>query len=361
MMQTKIRLGVLFGGQSAEHEVSIRSAKSVIEHLDSKKYDVFPIGIDKKGSWHFLKKEPFLLSLKKNFLPTFKKDDPNFPLIAHKASPREILFSPCTLKKGFDVIFPILHGPLGEDGTVQGLIELANIPYVGPDHLSSAICMDKGIMKDVLRAHGLPVVKYQLLHQGEPIDEEGLIKTFGFPFFVKPAQLGSSVGISKVHSKEELFPAIKEAFQYDERILIEEGIDGREIECSLLGNETVEASLPGEIIPAHEYYSYEAKYLDEQGAAFELPAKLKPKKREEIQKLAIQAFKVLRCEGMARADFFLKKDGTVLINELNTIPGFTSISLYPKLWEVSGLPYGELIDRLIDLAISRYQRKKGLK
>lgn len=361
MMQTKIRLGVLFGGQSAEHEVSIRSAESVIEHLNPEKYDVFPIGIDKRGSWHFLKKEPFLLSLKKNFLPTFREDDPHFPLMVHKASPREILFSPCSLKRGFDVIFPILHGPFGEDGTVQGLIELANLPFVGPDHLSSAICMDKGVMKDLLRAHELPVVKYQLLHMGDSIDEEGILDEFQFPFFIKPSQMGSSVGISKVHSKEELLPAIKEAFQYDERILIEEGIEGREIECSVLGNETIEASLPGEIIPSHEFYSYKAKYLDEQGVAFELPAKLDPQKTEEVRDLAIQAFKVLRCEGMARADFFLKNDGTLLINELNTIPGFTPISLYPKLWEISGLPYGQLIDRLVNLAFTRYKRKKGLK
>jgi D-alanine-D-alanine ligase len=357
MMQTKIRLGVLFGGQSAEHEVSIRSAKSVIEHLSSEKYDIFPIGIDKKGSWHFLKKEPFLLSLKQNYLPTFKENDPYFPLMAHQVSSKEIFFSPCYLKKRFDVIFPILHGPLGEDGTVQGLIELANLPYVGPDHLSSAICMDKGIMKDLLRAYGLPVAKYEILHQIDPIDEEGIIKAFGFPLFVKPAQMGSSVGVTKVHSKNELLPAIKEAFRYDERILIEEGIIGREIECSVIGNQEIEVSLPGEVIPSHEFYSYEAKYIDENGATFDLPAKLKPETIKEVQYLAIQAFKVLRCEGMARADFFLKNDGTLLINELNTIPGFTSISLYPKLWEISGLPYGQLMDRLIDLAFSRHQRK----
>lgn len=361
MMQTKIRLGVLFGGQSAEHEVSIRSAKSIIEHLSPQKYDVFPIGIDRRGSWHFLKKEPFLLSLKKNYLPTFQDNDPHFPLIAHKASPREILFSPCSLKRGFDVIFPILHGPLGEDGTVQGLIELANLPYVGPDHLSSAICMDKGVMKDLLRAHGLPVASYEVIHRKDPFDEERILRRFSFPFFVKPSQMGSSVGISKVHTKEKLLPAIEEAFRYDERILIEEGIEGREIECSVLGNENPTVSLAGEIIPSHEYYSYEAKYLDEKGAAFQLPADLSPKKMKEVQQLALKAFHVLRCEGMARADFFLKKDGTLLINELNTIPGFTSISLYPKLWEVSGLPYEELIDQLIELAIARHERKKGLK
>lgn len=358
-MQTKIRLGVLFGGQSAEHEVSIRSAKSVFEHLDPNKYDVFPIGIDKKGSWHFLKGEPFLLALKNNFLPTFKKNDPHFPLLLQRVPAKEIFFSPCVLKRSLDVIFPVLHGPLGEDGTVQGLVELANIPYVGPNHLSSAICMDKGIMKEILKGSSLPTAAYKILHYRDPVDEQGIIQALNLPLFVKPSQMGSSVGISKVHTQEELLPAIREAFKYDERILIEEFIDGREIECSVLGNETPEASLPGEIIPTHEFYSYEAKYLDENGAHFVIPAKLSTKKIDEVKDLAIRAFNALRCEGMARVDFFLKKDGTLLLNELNTIPGFTSISLYPKLWETSGIPYSQLIDRLIELSIERHKRKSN--
>lgn len=355
--EEKCRVGVLFGGQSPEHEVSIRSATSVIEHLNPEKYEVFPIGIDQGGQWHFLKKEPFLISMKKNHLPTFRKNDPHFPLMIHHPPYQDVLFSPCRLKQKCDLIFPILHGPLGEDGTVQGLLELAGIPYVGADHLSSAICMDKGIMKDLLRAHGLPVARYQLLHKEEPIDEQELIDQFPFPFFIKPAQMGSSIGVSKVDRRDELSFAIQEAFQYDERILIEEGIIGREIECSLLGNETVKASLPGEIIPSHEFYSYESKYMDPEGARFELPARLDAEKVEEIRRLAIQAFKVLRCRGMARVDFFLKPDGTLLINELNTIPGFTPISLYPKLWEVTGLSYAQLIDTLIDLALSHHKKK----
>lgn len=360
-MQTKIRIGVLFGGESAEHEVSIKSAKSVIEHLDQDKYEIFPIGIDKKGSWHFLKTEPFLLSLKNNFLPTFKKNDPNFPLLLHKVPAKEVFFSPCILKTSLDVIFPVLHGPFGEDGTIQGLVELANLPYVGPDHLSSAICMDKGIMKEILIGKGLPTPRFLTIYCKEPIDEQGIINEFALPLFVKPAQMGSSVGISKVHTPEELLPAIKEAFKYDERVLIEEYIEGREIECSVLGNDVPEASLPGEIIPTHEFYSYEAKYLDENGAHFILPAKLDSKKIQEVKYLAIKAFKALRCEGMARVDFFLKKDGSLLLNELNTIPGFTSISLYPKLWEVSGISYSDLIDRLIKLSLQRYKRKKSFR
>ncbi|MCB1109608.1 MAG: D-alanine--D-alanine ligase [Chlamydiia bacterium] len=315
----KKRVGVLFGGQSEEHEVSIRSAESVIKYLDPKKYEVIPIKIEKDGTWGWESS----LSL---------------------------------LKESFDVIFPVLHGPYGEDGTVQGLLELAHLPYVGADPLSSAMCMDKGVMKDRLRGAGLPVPDYLLLSIVDSIQEEDIFKRFSFPFFVKPARLGSSVGISKVHCREELFPALEESFKHDERIVIEEGIVGQELEISVLGNLAPEASLPGEIIPTHEFYSYEAKYLDENGAHFVLPAKLPSKRIQEIQELGVEAFKVMRCEGMARVDFFLSSEGTLYINELNTIPGFTSISLYPKLWEVSGLPYSALLDRLIDLAIERFER-----
>ncbi|MEM8727644.1 MAG: D-alanine--D-alanine ligase family protein [Chlamydiota bacterium] len=357
-MRTKVRLGVLFGGQSAEHEVSIRSAKSVIEHLDHDKYDIFPIGIDKKGSWHFLKTAPFLIALKNNLLPTFKKNDPHFPLLLQRIPPKELFFSPCTLNRSLDVIFPVLHGPLGEDGTVQGVAELANLPCVGPDHLSSAICMDKGMMKKILRGSSLPTPAYKILHYNDVVDEQGIIQALNLPLFVKPSQMGSSIGIHKVRKAEELPTAIKEAFRYGERILIEEFIAGREIECSVLGNQTPEASLPGEIIPTHEFYSYEAKYLDANGARFVIPAKLGMEKIKEVKGLAIRAFHALRCEGMARIDFFLKKDGTLLINELNTIPGFTSISLYPKLWAISGIPYSRLIERLIELSIERHKRKK---
>ncbi|MDJ0651704.1 MAG: D-alanine--D-alanine ligase family protein [Simkaniaceae bacterium] len=356
-MQKKIRLGVLFGGQSAEHKVSIQSAQSVIEQLDHNKYDVFPIGIDKKGSWHFLKTAPFLTALKNNLLPTFKKNDPHFPLLVQRVPAQ---FSPCILKRSLDVLFPVLHGPLGEDGTVQGLAQLANLPYIGPDHLSSAICMDKGMTKTILTSFSLPTPAYKIFHQNDPVDEQALIQALNLPLIVKPLQMGSSIGVSKVHTQQELLPASKKAFKYDARILIEECIDGREIECSVLGNEIPEASLPGEIIPTHALYSYEAKYLDKHGAHFVIPAKLAAQKIKELKGLAIQAFKALRCEGMARVDFFLKKDGTLLINELNTIPGFTSTSLYPKLWEASGTSYSQLIDRLIKLSIERHQRKKRL-
>jgi len=357
----KTRVGVLFGGQSAEHEVSIRSAKSIIEHLDPQKYEIFPIGIDKQGSWHFLDAERFLLSLKQSHLPTLKPDDSLFPLMCPKLLASDVFFSPCVLKETLDVIFPVLHGPFGEDGTVQGLVQLANLPCVGPDTLSSAMCMDKGVMKTLLKAAGLPVATYLSFHCTDLIDVEEVIRHLRLPLFVKPANLGSSVGINKVHTQEEFWPCIQEAFLYDEQIILEEYIEGREIECSVLGNFDPIVSLPGEIIPTHEFYTYEAKYLDEKGAEFELPAKLEPSLVREIQELAVKAFKVLRCEGMARIDFFLKEKGEVYVNELNTIPGFTTISLYPKLWEISGIPYPQLINRLIELAIERFHRKKLLR
>ncbi|MCB1106770.1 MAG: D-alanine--D-alanine ligase [Chlamydiia bacterium] len=332
-MQSRIRVGCLFGGQSPEHEVSVRSAQSILSQLDRQKYEVIPIKIDKNGTWYFLEEQ--------------------------ESFPGESLFSPCTLSQYLDVIFPILHGPNGEDGTVQGLARLANLPIVGPDCLSSAMCMDKGIMKELLKGAALPIPKYQVLHFTDAIEIADILSTFAFPLFVKPAAHGSSVGISKVKKEEELLPALEEAFTYDERVLIEEGIEGREIECSVLGNLNPKVSLPGEVIPTHEFYTYEAKYLDENGAFFELPAALPEKVTQELQSLAIAAFKTLRCEGMARIDFFLEKSsGRLLINELNTIPGFTSTSLYPKLWEISGIPYSTLLSELIDLAIERHHRLK---
>lgn len=359
-MQQKIRVGVLFGGQSAEHEVSLQSAKSVIENLDKTKYDIFPIGIDKQGSWHFLNPHHFLISLKQSRLPTLQPQDLHFPLISPQLLPKEVFFSPCVLQKKLDVIFPMLHGPNGEDGAVQGLIQLANLPYVGADVLSSAMCMDKAVMKSQLSAAGLPVPRYCSIHRTDLVDVDAIIQEFKLPLFVKPANLGSSVGISKVHNKEEFWPCAREAFLYDERILIEENISGREIECSVLGNLDPIASLPGEIIPRHEFYSYEAKYLDKKGAEFILPAPLEAERIKEVQELSILAFKALRCEGMARIDFFLSDKEEIFINELNTIPGFTEISLYPKLWEISGISYSKLVDRLIELAVERFRRRQGL-
>jgi D-alanine-D-alanine ligase len=263
--------------------------------------------------------------------------------------------------EGIDVVFPVLHGPYGEDGTIQGLLKLANIPFVGAGVLGSAIGMDKDVTKRLLRDAGISIAKYITVHQGDEIDIDEIVRSLGLPLFVKPANLGSSVGISKVKNVNGLMDAIELSFVYDRKIIIEESINGREIECSVLGNEKPIASIPGEIIPTHEFYSYEAKYIDEKGAILEIPAKISETEKRLVQETAIKAFKVLCCEGMARVDLFLKEKGEVLVSEINTIPGFTKISMYPKLWELSGISYGELIDRLIQLALERHDKEQRLK
>ena len=262
-----------------------------------------------------------------------------------------------------DVIFPVLHGPFGEDGTVQGLFKLANVPFVGASVLGSAVGMDKDVMKRLLRDAGIRTARFVVLERSASAETEfeDLQHQLGLPFFIKPANLGSSVGIHKVKDKEQFVRAVEDAFRYDSKILIEEFVPGREIECSVLGNEKPMASLPGEIIPRHEFYSYEAKYMDENGAFLEIPAKLPADIIKEVQDIAIKAFKALCCEGMARVDFFLRDNREVVVNEINTIPGFTKISMYPKLWEASGISYADLIDRLIQLALERFEREKKLK
>jgi D-alanine-D-alanine ligase len=345
----KIHVALLFGGKSAEHEVSIRSAQSIYNVLDKSKYKITLVGIDKNGTWLSLNTQQFLSSkeilLDKQILP-YSIDN---------------LFQ--SDKSKVDVVFPVLHGPFGEDGTIQGLLKLANISFVGAGVLGSAVGMDKEVAKRLLRDAGLSTAKFNVYSEFErkTISFEKVRKNLGLPLFVKPANLGSSVGITKVHNKAEFIKAINFAFQYDSKILIEEFIKGKEIECSVLGNEKPIASVCGEIIPHHEFYSYEAKYLDDNGAALSIPAKITKPLMKKIQTLAVRAFNVLCCEGMARVDFFLKENGEIYINEINTIPGFTSISMYPKLWEESGIPYGKLIDTLIKLAISRHNKEQKLK
>jgi D-alanine-D-alanine ligase len=261
------------------------------------------------------------------------------------------------------VVFPVLHGPFGEDGTVQGLLKLANIAFVGAGVLGSAIGMDKDVMKRLLRDAGIPVVRFMVANRysSNGIDFDDVRDQLGLPLFVKPANLGSSVGIHKVNDRDEFERAVRDALNYDNKILIEECIKGREIECSVLGNDNPIASVPGEILPRHEFYSYEAKYLDENGAVLEIPAKLPAETSERIRQLATKTFTVLCCEGMARVDFFLRNDEEIIVNEINTIPGFTRISMYPKLWEATGISYSDLIDRLIQLAIERFAGEKRLK
>ena len=360
----KIRIGVLFGGKSAEHEISLLSAKSVVEAIDKNKYEVLLIGINKSGEWFLHDNlEQCLMYADNPKLIQLREATENVTLVAKELGNPLVSLSGQKLERSLDVIFPILHGTYGEDGTIQGLLKLANTPFVGSGVLASAVGMDKDVMKRLLRDAGIPIAKFMTVrsHTLHKISFEQIESALGLPFFVKPANLGSSVGISKVKSKEEFAEKINFAFQFDHKVLIEEFVPGREIECSVLGNDHPIASLPGEVIPQHEFYSYEAKYLDENGALFEIPAKLTQAETQTIQSIAVEAYQALCCEGMARVDMFLQKDGRVVLNEVNTIPGFTKISMYPKMWAASGLSYADLIDRLITLAIERFQKEQRLK
>lgn len=360
-MPEKIRVGVLFGGKSAEHEVSLQSAKNVIDAIDRNKYEVVLIGLDKNGRWLLNEESHFLLNSDDPKLIRLNEASDSVALLPQGNGEISSLSSRRSLGS-VDVVFPVLHGPFGEDGTVQGLLRLANVPFVGAGVLGSAIGMDKDVMKRLLRDAGIPICRFAVFHRSGRIpDYREATAELGTPLFVKPANLGSSVGISKVKSADEFGAAVAKAFEYDHKIIVEQAVTAREIECSVLGNERPIASLPGEVLPHHEFYSYEAKYLDENGAALEIPADLPPSKVEEVQRLAVDTFQTLACEGLARVDFFLQGNGTVLVNEINTIPGFTSISMYPRLWEASGISYTELIDRLLTLAMERFERERRLK
>jgi D-alanine-D-alanine ligase len=342
----KIRVGLVFGGKSSEHEVSVRSAASIYQALDKNKFDVELLGIDKKGEWHKMDQKWLPTGTAMKSLPSGEK----------ALNPQE---------ETVDVFFPIIHGTYGEDGCLQGLFELLNVAYVGAGVLGSAVGMDKEVMKRLLVQAKIPVARWMSVKKPEISDEllQTIANKLKYPIFVKPANLGSSVGISKAHDFPELKKAAGLAGLFDIKILFEECIRGREIEISVIGNKTPLASVPGEVIPggAHEFYDYEAKYTDENGAELIIPAKLSKKKIREIQNLAIRTYKILECSGMARVDMFIKPGGKIIINEINTIPGFTDISMYPKLWAASGLPYTELLDRLIKLALERKKEKDELK
>ena len=363
-MSKKIRVGVLFGGRSAEHEVSLLSAKTIVEAMDKEKYEIVLIGINKAGEW-FL--HPDLTCLSNASDPKkihFKKENEkeNVALVAKEMGNPLVSLAGKALNCPLDVIFPVLHGPYGEDGTVQGLLKLANIPFVGAGVLASAIGMDKDVMKRLLRDAGIPVAQFLTLqeHSYKNVNFEHIEATVGLPFFVKPANAGSSIGISKVKKRSEFEEKITLAFQFDRKILVEECIVGREIECSVIGNETPLTSLPGEIISVHEFHSYEEKYLGH-GAIFKYPAHLKPDEISAAQALAVKTYQVLCCEGMGRVDMFLKPDGEIIVNEIKSIPGFTPTSAYPKMWEASGLGLSDLIDQLIVLALERFKKEQGLK
>jgi D-alanine-D-alanine ligase len=360
MPNRKIRVAVLFGGKSAEHEVSLQSARNVIEALDKDKYDIVPIGIDKDGRWLLAEPSNFLLSSNDPKLIRLNSSSRSVAVVPQSAGALMELASRRETAP-IDVFFPVLHGPFGEDGSVQGLLKVADVPFVGSGVLGSAVSMDKDVAKRLFRDAGIPIADFIAVRRGETISYAAVSGKLGTPVFVKPANLGSSVGVHKVTSESELAAALADAFAYDTKVLIEQAIVGREIEVSVLGNEDPIASVPGEIVPRHEFYSYEAKYIDEHGAVLEIPARLPEGIVAHLQKLAVVAFRVAGCEGMARVDFFLQQDGTALVNEVNTIPGFTSISMYPKLWEASGLPQPQLLDRLIELAIARHKRDAALK
>ncbi len=358
----KIKVGIIFGGKSAEHEVSLQSAKNIIAAIDRKKYDIVTIGIDKSGSWFLNDSAKFLLNSEDPKLIKLNKGNSRSLALIPGGVERQILSSTGENIRGrVDVVFPVLHGTFGEDGTVQGLLKLMDIPFVGPSVLGSAVGMDKDVQKRLLRDSGILVADFLTFEKGSKIDFKAVSKKLGLPIFIKPANLGSSVGISKINNKKEFHEAIEYAFKYDNKILAEEFVVGRELECSVMGNDNPVASLPGEVIVGnHKFYSYDAKYIDEKGASLIIPAKLSKSLTKKIQEVAIKTFKVLCLEGMTRVDFFLREGVGVIVNEVNTIPGFTKISMYPKLWEASGLSYTKLIDRLIELAIERHSREKSL-
>jgi D-alanine-D-alanine ligase len=371
-MAKRINVGILFGGKSAEHEVSLQSAKNVFDAINREKYNPILIGIDKTGRWLLNDESKFLLD--SGDPRKIRLDQAGEPVaLIPECNGALSMFQGQGTGCKLDVIFPILHGPFGEDGTVQGLLKLADIPFVGAGVLGSAAGMDKDVMKRLLRDGGVPIGGFISLRSHEAVPDFARVTAqLGLPFFVKPANMGSSVGVSKVHDEGEYRAAVRDAFVYDRKIILEEFIKGREIECAVLGNEEPAASVPGEVISSHEFYSYDAKYLDENGAALEIPADLPLETVRQIQDLAIKTFKVLECQGLGRVDFFLREAGpgtdgkkqefsSVLVNEINTMPGFTRISMYPKLWGASGISYTDLIDSLINLAIERYGKEKQLK
>jgi len=353
-MAERVRVALLFGGRSAEHDVSVMSARNVFRALDPARYETVPIGIDRAGAWR-------LCSLEGDAFPAaVPLSGPGVALVPGGGGRLAIL--PETgaapdLARAVDVVFPVLHGPFGEDGTVQGLAEIAGVPYVGSGVMGSAAAMDKDVAKRLMRDSGLPNARFLCFVRGEAPAFEKVAAELGRPLFVKPARMGSSVGVGKAATAEEFAAAVAEAFRHDRKILVEEYVRGREIECGVLEGEdgSLIASPPGEIVPSnrHGFYTYEAKYLDDEGAAIKVPADLPREVSDKVRRLAIEAFRALSCEGLARVDFFLRDDGGLLVNEVNTLPGFTNISMYPKMFEAMGVSYPELVDRLIRHALAR--------
>src|SRR6202521_5163034 len=355
----RLRVGILFGGRSGEHEVSLASAASVIRGLDPDKYEAVPIGISKEGHW-------LVGAGAQKMLPEVLKGGQRVMMTADPTDAALVKLDGSGSGQRIDVVFPVMHGTFGEDGTIQGLLDLAGLPFVGAGVLGSAIGMDKDVSKRLMQVAKIPVVPWITVQRADWEHNPQEIRTaiekkFRYPVFVKPATLGSSVGMTKVHSRAELAPALNLATEFAMKILVERCVIAREIEVSVLGNHDPKASVPGEIVPHREFYDYAAKYLEE-GTQLLIPAKLQPAQLKKIQKYAVDAFRALELSGMARVDFFLeKKGGKIYLNEVNTIPGFTSISMYPKLWEASGIPFRELIDKLIELALEQHAEKARTK
>ena len=341
-MSGKIRIAVLYGGRSAEHEVSLKSAENVFNSIDTGKYEIIRVFIDKKGNW-FLGDRPVLISQNFN----------QHELVDYQTAEKIV---------GIDVLYPVLHGPYGEDGSVQGLAKLAGLPCVGPGILASAVGMDKDVAKRLLRDSGIEVAKFVTLRKSKmsQINYQDIVKCLGNELFIKPANMGSSVGVSFSSNQQEFTKALQEAFLYDEKIIVEEKIVGREIECAVLGNDEPKASIPGEIVPTKSFYSYESKYLDEKDARLDIPAKLSDELIQKVRDLALKTYQCLECKGMTRVDMFLRPNGELIINEINTLPGFTKISLYPAMWEYSGIPQSQLVDMLIQYAIEEFEKQSKL-
>lgn len=362
MSERKIRVGIIFGGKSSEHEVSLLSAKTIYDAIDKNKYEPVLIGIDKSGEWHIRDQTKFLIDADNPKTIRLHESDHSVSLVPKREGDTLVALKQDKPSFSLDVAFPIIHGTNGEDGTMQGLLKLAGIPFVGASVLGSAVGMDKDVMKRLLRDAGIPVGRFLTFYdfQKEMISFEEVVESLGLPLFIKPANNGSSIGISKVRNKDEFFQALDLSFSYDRKILIEEFIKGREIECSVIGNEHPIASLPGEVISKDEFNSWDAKYVDD-CCSFIIPVALRSEHIKQMQELSVKTYKALCCEGMARVDCFLTEEGKFIVNEINTIPGFTKLSVFPRLWEASGLSYTDLIDKLIDLAIERHQKESSLK
>ncbi|MFM7088651.1 MAG: D-alanine--D-alanine ligase family protein [Candidatus Paceibacterota bacterium] len=359
MKNKKLTIAVLMGGRSAEHEVSLQSARNIVNALDKNKYTVVPIGITRDGKWFVYKNMNYLLHAEDPKKIKLAGSNLHCTFSIERKGVLEI--SDGTSKK-IDVVFPVLHGPYGEDGSMQGYLKLAGVPFVGAGVLGSAVGMDKDVMKRLLTVSGIKNARAYVLHVGEKITYQKVSALLGNTLFVKPANLGSSVGVSKVRNTKEFNKAVTEALLYDRKILIEEAVPGRELECAVLGNEKPIASVVGEVVLTADFYSYDAKYIDSDGARTDIPAVGVPKDVvQKIQKIAVDTYRALCCEGLGRVDVFLRPDGEIYVNEINTLPGFTAISMYPKLFRESGLPVEHLLDRLIKFALARHTAEEKLK